>query len=33
VEAVHEEFDDGHRGIDYRYARSLAYVLPRLARS
>jgi S-formylglutathione hydrolase FrmB len=32
VEVLHEEFDDGHRGIDYRYARSLSYVLPRLAR-
>jgi S-formylglutathione hydrolase FrmB len=30
---VHEEFDDGHRGIDYRYARSLTVVLPRLART
>jgi len=33
VEVAHEEFDDGHRGIDYRYARSLAYVLPRMATS
>jgi S-formylglutathione hydrolase FrmB len=32
VEVLHEEFDDGHRGIDYRYARSLAHLLPRLAR-
>jgi hypothetical protein len=30
---VHEEFDDGHRGIDYRYARSLSVILPRLARA
>ena len=32
VEVVHEEFDDGHRGIDYRYARSLAFIGPRLER-
>ena len=32
VEVVHEEFDDGHRGIDYRYARSLGLVVPRLER-
>jgi S-formylglutathione hydrolase FrmB len=32
VEVVHEEFDDGHFGIDYRYARSLAVIAPRLAR-
>jgi S-formylglutathione hydrolase FrmB len=32
LEPVHEEFDDGHRGIDYRYERSLALVVPRLAR-
>jgi S-formylglutathione hydrolase FrmB len=32
VEVVHEEFDDGHRGIDYRYASSLGHLLPRLAR-
>jgi poly(3-hydroxybutyrate) depolymerase len=32
VEVLHEEFDDGHRGIDYRYARSLGHLLPRLAR-
>jgi S-formylglutathione hydrolase FrmB len=32
LEVVHEEFDDGHRAVDYRYARSLAYLLPRLAR-
>ncbi len=30
VEVEHQEFDDGHRGIDYRYARSLAYLLPRM---
>ncbi len=32
VEVVHEEFDDGHRGTDYRYARSLAFLAPRLER-
>jgi hypothetical protein len=32
VDVAHEEFDDGHRGIDYRYTRSLSHVLPRLAR-
>jgi hypothetical protein len=30
VEVAHEEFDDGHRGIDYRYGRSLAHLGPRL---
>jgi S-formylglutathione hydrolase FrmB len=32
IEVVHEEFDDGHMGINYRYDRSLSYLLPRLAR-
>jgi len=32
LEPVHEEFEDGHGGIDYRYARSLSYLLPRLDR-
>ena len=32
VEVVHEEFDDGHRGIDYRYDRSIAYLVPRMER-
>jgi hypothetical protein len=32
VPVVHEEFDDGHFGIDYRYARSLSVIGPRLAR-
>jgi hypothetical protein len=32
VEAVHEEFDDNHRDTNYRYDRSLSYLLPRLAR-
>ena len=31
VEVVHEEFDDGHRGTDYRYVRSLSYLGPRLS--
>jgi pimeloyl-ACP methyl ester carboxylesterase len=33
VDVVHEEFDDGHRDIHYRYDRSLSWLLPRLARS
>ena len=32
VEVVHEEFEDGHMGINYRYDRSLGYLVPRLAR-
>lgn len=32
VEVVHEEFEDGHMGINYRYDRSLRYLLPRLGR-
>ncbi|MGA8891029.1 MAG: alpha/beta hydrolase-fold protein [Anaeromyxobacteraceae bacterium] len=32
VDVVHEEFDDGHRDVNYRYDRSLSYLLPRLAR-
>ncbi len=32
VEVVHEEFEDGHRGIDYRYDRSLSYLVPRMER-
>ncbi len=31
VHAVHEEFEDGHMGINYRYERSLSYLVPRLA--
>jgi hypothetical protein len=31
IDVVHEEFDDGHGGINYRYDRSLAYLAPRLA--
>jgi len=30
VEVVHEEFEDGHMGIDYRYAASLRVIGPRL---
>jgi hypothetical protein len=32
VDLVHEEFDDGHRDVNYRYDRSLSYILPRLGR-
>jgi acetyl esterase/lipase len=32
VPVTHEEFDDGHRSIDYRYARSLSVIVPRLRR-
>jgi S-formylglutathione hydrolase FrmB len=30
VPHVHEEFEDGHMGINYRYERSLGYLIPRL---
>ena len=30
VAHVHEEFEDGHMGINYRYERSLGYLVPRL---
>jgi S-formylglutathione hydrolase FrmB len=33
IEVVHEEFEDGHVGINYRYDRSLSYIAPRMARS
>ena len=33
IEVVHEEFEDGHRDIQYRYDRSLGYLVPRLERS
>jgi hypothetical protein len=33
VGVVHEEFEDGHMGINYRYDRSLLHIAPRLARS
>ena len=32
LEVVHEEFEDGHMGINYRYDRSAAYLVPRLDR-
>lgn len=32
VAVEHQEFDDGHMGIDYRYAASLRWIVPRLAR-
>jgi pimeloyl-ACP methyl ester carboxylesterase len=32
VEVVHEEFEDGHMGINYRYDRSLRLLAPRLSR-
>lgn len=30
VEHVHEEFEDGHMGVNYRFERSLSWLLPRL---
>jgi hypothetical protein len=32
AEVIHEEFDDGHMGVNYRYERSLQYLAPRLDR-
>jgi S-formylglutathione hydrolase FrmB len=32
VEVVHQEFEDGHRDVSYRYRASLSLLLPRLAR-
>jgi enterochelin esterase-like enzyme len=32
VEVHHQEFEDGHMGINYRYDASLAVIAPRLAR-
>ncbi|MBX7098101.1 MAG: alpha/beta hydrolase [Myxococcaceae bacterium] len=32
VEVLYEEFDDGHMNINYRFDRSLAYLVPRLDR-
>jgi pimeloyl-ACP methyl ester carboxylesterase len=32
VEPVHQEFEDGHMGINYRYDSSLGVIVPRLAR-
>jgi S-formylglutathione hydrolase FrmB len=33
IEHVHEEFEDGHMGVNYRFERSLGYLLPRLDRA
>jgi acetyl esterase/lipase len=30
VEVLHEEFEDGHRDLNYRFDRSLSWLLPRL---
>lgn len=30
IEHLHEEFDDGHSGTNYRFERSLSYLLPRV---
>lgn len=30
IEHLHEEFEDGHSGVSYRFERSLSYVGPRL---
>ena len=32
IEVVHEEFEDGHMGINYRYDASLRFIAPRLVR-
>jgi len=32
VEPVHQEFEDGHMGVNYRYDASLGVIVPRLAR-
>ena len=32
IDHVLEEFEDGHQGINYRYDRSLTYIVPRLER-
>ncbi|HEX4932957.1 MAG TPA: alpha/beta hydrolase-fold protein, partial [Gemmatimonadaceae bacterium] len=32
LEVFHEEFEDGHMGINYRYDRSLLHVVPRMAK-
>jgi S-formylglutathione hydrolase FrmB len=33
VEHAHEEFEDGHMGVNYRFERSLQYLVPRLERA
>jgi S-formylglutathione hydrolase FrmB len=30
IEHIHEEFEDGHMGVNYRFERSLGWLLPRL---
>lgn len=30
IDHVHEEFEDGHMGVNYRFERSLTYLVPRL---
>ena len=30
IDHAHEEFEDGHMGINYRYDRSLVHLLPRM---
>ncbi len=30
IEHLHEEFEDGHQGVNYRFERSLSWLLPRL---
>jgi S-formylglutathione hydrolase FrmB len=30
IEHVHEEFEDGHMGVNYRFERSFSWLLPRL---
>jgi hypothetical protein len=30
IEHAHEEFEDGHQGVNYRFERSLGWLLPRL---
>lgn len=32
IELVHEEFEDGHSGVSYRFERSLSVLVPKLAR-
>ena len=32
LDVLHEEFEDGHTGVNYRFERSLQYLLPRLER-
>ncbi len=32
VEVMHEEYEDGHMNVNYRFERSLSYLVPRLER-